>query len=200
MKMSLRVWCGVCAALVGTGAMAETAPGLPVTRLVVQARTGVPDLLCSPAPAKPATSAQADPDPQEPPDAQEVEAQLSVLPAEREAPPAGAAQGAWPQARPGQPLRVAIWGDSHLAAGFFTSELVRLLPEVNPAAAVLIAAVFGGIRRLPKTAMPFGPKAQPDDVARLPYGLCDSRRTSRLGPTRYGDDDGAGIMCRRLPL
>lgn len=128
MKVSLRVWCGVCAAFVWTGAMAQTAPGLPVTRLVVQARAGVPDLLCSPAPAKPATSAQADPDPQEPPDAQEVEAQLSVLPAEREAPPAGAAQGAWPQARPGQPLRVAIWGDSHLAAGFFTSELVRLLP------------------------------------------------------------------------
>lgn len=128
MKMPLLVWCGFCLALMGTDALAQAAPGLSVTRLAVQARAGVPDLQCSPAPARPVAPAPVDPDPQEPPDAQEVEAQLSVLQPEREAEPAGAARGAWPQARPGQPLRVAIWGDSHLAAGFFTSELVRLLP------------------------------------------------------------------------
>jgi len=128
MKMSLLLWGVVCAALVGAEAVAQTAPGLPLTRLAVQARAGVPDLQCNPTVVKPAVPAPTDPDPQEPPDAQEVEAQLGALPAEREALPAGGARGAWPQLRPGQPLRVAIWGDSHLAAGFFTSELVRLLP------------------------------------------------------------------------
>jgi len=36
-------------------------------------------------------------------------------------------QPALPHALMGQPLRVAIWGDSHLAAGFFTDELISLL-------------------------------------------------------------------------
>jgi hypothetical protein len=119
---------GWCAAALSSVAVAQTTQTLPVTRVAVQARTGVADLVCSPAPVKPAASAQVDPDPQEPPDAQDVESQLVALPPERETPTAGPVRGAWPQARPGQPLRVAIWGDSHLAAGFFTSELVRLLP------------------------------------------------------------------------
>jgi lysophospholipase L1-like esterase len=128
MKMLRRLCLGVFAVIGAGGAAAQTAQGLPVTRLAVQARAGVSDLLCSPAPVKPSAPKVVDPDPQEPPDAQDVESLLGTLLPERETPPAGAVRGAWPQARPGQPLRVAIWGDSHLAAGFFTSELVRLLP------------------------------------------------------------------------
>jgi len=123
--MSLRRCLGVCALIWATSA---TAQGLPLQRLAVQARPGVPDLVCSPGVAKRATPAVVDTDPQEPPDVQEVEVQLGTLVPERAAVPAGQAHAAWPQVRPGQPLRVAIWGDSHLAAGFFTSELVRLLP------------------------------------------------------------------------
>lgn len=125
---SLLLCFGVCAAAMGTGAVAQIAQTLPVTRLVVQARAGVAEVLCSPAPVKPAAPQVTDPDPQEPPDAQDVESQLGAWMAEPEALSAGPVRGAWPQARAGQPLRVAVWGDSHLAAGFFTSELVRLLP------------------------------------------------------------------------
>lgn len=123
----LRGWV-VCALVCATGALAQ---GLPVVRLAVQARPGVPDLSCGPAVAQPARPVPADPDPQEPPDVQEVESQLGLLTPERSQPLGQSEspfQQAWPQARAGQPLRVAIWGDSHLAAGFFTSELLRLLP------------------------------------------------------------------------
>ena len=35
--------------------------------------------------------------------------------------------GRWLVPLAGQPLRVALWGDSHLAAGFFSQELARVL-------------------------------------------------------------------------
>lgn len=127
-------WAGFgCAVLAATGALAQnpiSAPSLAVTRLAVQARPDVPDLLCTPLVAKPSAPRAVDRDPHEPPDVQDVDAQLGGggMPEREAASAAQLTQAAWPQARPGQPLRVAIWGDSHLAAGFFTSELVRLLP------------------------------------------------------------------------
>ena len=123
--MTLLRCCVVCVWAWASCAMAQ---GLPMLRVAVQSRAGVPDLVCAPGLAKPAAPAAVDPDPQEPPDVQEVEAQLGEWRPERGAAPSGPSQAAWPQARVGQPLRVAVWGDSHLAAGFFTSELVRLLP------------------------------------------------------------------------
>jgi len=42
MKMSLLLWGVVCAALVGAEAVAQTAPGLPLTRLAVQALSVLP--------------------------------------------------------------------------------------------------------------------------------------------------------------
>ena len=103
-----------------------TAPALTTVR--VQTQANVPDLQC--ALAKPRVDKTVDPDPPQVPDEDEVKRQLaawkhpepvaSVVGAER---PDG---GKWWPSRAGEPLRVGIWGDSHLAAGFFTAELVRL--------------------------------------------------------------------------
>jgi len=63
------------------------------------------------------------------PDDEEVQAALKAAGATMRLPtaelPAGA--GLLSRARPGEPYRVAIWGDSHLAAGFFTQELAKIL-------------------------------------------------------------------------
>jgi lysophospholipase L1-like esterase len=57
--------------------------------------------------------------------------------------------GLLPHASINQPLRVAIWGDSHLAAGFFTDELVKLLHlQTSQQRSVFLAATIGrpGVR------------------------------------------------------
>ena len=113
--MTLLRCCVVCVWAWASCAMAQ---GLPMLRVAVQSRAGVPDLVCAPGLAKPAAPAAVDPDPQEPPDVQEVEAQLGEWRPERGAAPSGPSQAAWPQARVGQPLRVAVWVTAISRRGF----------------------------------------------------------------------------------
>ena len=104
-------------------------PGLTpaVTTVRVSARAGVPDLQCASVP-RTAASAAVDQDPREIPDEEEVQGALQAAGAASL--PSAAAPlrtGGLGRARPGEPYRVAIWGDSHLAAGFFTQELAKIL-------------------------------------------------------------------------
>lgn len=124
------------------------AQALPVhtTVLEVQALASAPELVCAPRPAPPRPAPRpSDAAEPEVPDAAWVQAQVQALalaqdnardlvpdethkPSAAERPQAPATfPGRWLAPQPGQPLRVALWGDSHLAAGFFSQELARLL-------------------------------------------------------------------------
>jgi lysophospholipase L1-like esterase len=138
------------ACLVGTTQAGEGAPVTARVRLLERGEGA--DLVCpqaGPAPRPPAqpSSAQPRPTPTPPqareiPDADETRELLRQLarPEIRQA--AGLLESSPPRPLPpgslfapppgGQPLRVAIWGDSHLAAGFFTEEIVRQL-QLSPA-------------------------------------------------------------------
>lgn len=110
-------------------AMAQTlSPSGPtITTVRVQTQRNVPDVQCAPSQAKPTGNKVLDPDPPEVPDEEEVQRQLAAwqhpLVAQRAADEVGAQ---WWPVRAGEPLRIGIWGDSHLAAGFFTGEWARL--------------------------------------------------------------------------
>jgi lysophospholipase L1-like esterase len=119
------VWVFVC---FGVAAHAQNL-ALQTTTLRVQANEGAPDLQCQVKrpPARPQRPAEADtPDV---PDEEDVKSQLQAFLASPEGRSSRSSQtadrGIWPSLR-GQPLRVGIWGDSHLAAAFFTQELQRL--------------------------------------------------------------------------
>lgn len=135
----------------GAGAADAAAPALAVTVLPVQAASGgpaaVPELVCTPRPGPPPPAAP--PAPTEVPDADEVAAALAEAPA-----PAGAGHGPrLPLPPAGQPLRIGVWGDSHMAAGFFTEELARLLGAREPAVRWVPAGVgHGGVRGLVRKA------------------------------------------------
>lgn len=145
--MALVLW---VAWAVHQGAAAQPAVG-PVAPLTaasrVELRNGpLEELVCPSRPVRPARPASPpDPDPLQMPDEDALGELLKAAPWEkpRQEGPAQALQ------RSGARFRVAIWGDSHIAAGFFTEELVRLLglgPEqARPA---LLPAAFGrpGIR------------------------------------------------------
>lgn len=103
----------------------------PVTRVPVQALSDAPDLQCGLPPPKPRPPRPAEPDPVEWPDQAEVDRQVQAfLKAKAHLPELVASGG--PDAAPlglragASVLRVGIWSDSHLAAGFFTQELQRL--------------------------------------------------------------------------
>jgi len=109
---------------------AQSGPA-PLTRVQVQVQSNVPDLQCNLPPRAPRPERPADPDPVEWPDQEEVDKQL---PAFREAASqvsdavpgqVSAALPLWSRSDPSV-LRIGIWSDSHLAAGFFTQELQRL--------------------------------------------------------------------------
>ncbi len=116
-----------CLCVAMGSASAQALQTLQVTRVAVQARAEVPELSCAaPLPARKAP-AQPEQESPVPPDAQEVQAQVMqegtmALPLAVEPP-----GGRWLSPRAGLPLRVALWGDSHLAAGFFSAELGRQL-------------------------------------------------------------------------
>jgi hypothetical protein len=102
-----------------------------LTSLRVQTSPHAPDLQCTPARPKPRADKPVDADPPEVPDDEAVQSQVRDF--RPNADVAVSLPGAsrptarlWRSAQPAQALRVGIWGDSHLAAGFFTSELVRL--------------------------------------------------------------------------
>jgi lysophospholipase L1-like esterase len=119
------VWVA-CATVV----QAQTGPA-PITLVQVQALSGAPDLQCGLPPAVKRPPAAPDPDPVEWPDQAAVDQQVKAfLKPEARGTEPGSLEGAaaaslWSRASPSI-LRVGIWSDSHLAAGFFTQELQRL--------------------------------------------------------------------------
>lgn len=105
---------------------------LQATRLQVQTQAEVPDLQCT-APKPPARlSRRGDPDPAEVPDDDQVSSQVQAfLKSSSNTPLAQIPGRSWSMsegipAMNGQILRVGIWGDSHMAAAFWTQELLRL--------------------------------------------------------------------------
>lgn len=161
-----RAYGSALAALAGVFAL-ETTAATPVETLVVDVPTvithvsataaNVADLVCpkaatrAVAPREPAVEPQ---DAEEMPDSSEVASALGDLGPEVRAPsPArsGAPDVRLGQAKPGQPYRVGIFGDSHFAAAFFSDELIRLLriPATQVRPAFLTAAMGRPGVRLP---------------------------------------------------
>ncbi len=110
--------------------LAQSQPAT-LTRLQVQVQSDVPDLHCGLPSPSPKPQRPVDSDPVEWPDQTVVDQQVQAfLKTEARltdpvASPSTTAASLWP--RTGAPvLRVGIWSDSHLAAGFFTQELQRL--------------------------------------------------------------------------
>jgi lysophospholipase L1-like esterase len=94
---------------------------LAVRQLQVQPRADVADLVCQKSFRLARPTAPANPDPMEIP----TDDLFEAMPPEDRMPPQGS-----PSERPRLGyggFRMAIWGDSHLAAGFFTDELVKIL-------------------------------------------------------------------------
>ena len=112
--------------------LALQAQAMTVITLDVAAQAGVSDLVCRPkplpSPAPPTAPATDDPLVQ--PDLEEVEAaRLEVATDEPEGlrPPDGQGADFFRRAiDERQGLRIALWGDSHMAAAFFSQELITL--------------------------------------------------------------------------
>lgn len=143
-RLSVSLW-GLAVALPA----AAQFPAVSVVR--VQAHPAVPDLQCAALPKAATSAASVDTDPREVPDDADVQAALSALgaAASPEAQQIQKNQGVLGQALLGEPYRVAIWGDSHLAAGFFTQELVKILKlSADQVRTSLIPATMGrsGVR------------------------------------------------------
>jgi hypothetical protein len=157
MKLNLALIRSACVALAAAALWsavwaAQPSSASALTVLRVLANPGVPDLQCAVAPRAAASSAPVEMDPREIPDDEDVQAALKA--ARAEPAPATADQrsvGLLGQALPGEPYRVAVWGDSHLAAGFFTQELVKILKlEADQVRSSLIPANMNrpGVRLL----------------------------------------------------
>lgn len=127
MKSKLLTWLGLWLGAWLCMPWSAGAQSLPTVRVAVQARAQVPDLVCAAAPERRRTPAPANADVPVPPDEAEVLAQLQQAQAPDALPMPERPTGRWLLARETGPLRVGIWGDSHLAAGFFTAELGRQL-------------------------------------------------------------------------
>lgn len=122
----------VCLVLAWCSTLGQAQSGsAPVTRMQVQTQSDAPDLQCGLPPPKPRPPRPADPDPVEWPTQAEVDQQVQAYlkaaphrsePAPNEGP---VAAPLWPRVGASL-LRIGIWSDSHLAAGFFTQELQRL--------------------------------------------------------------------------
>jgi lysophospholipase L1-like esterase len=117
-----------CMLLLGAGGMLQAQHSGPLlTTVQVQAQPGAPDLSCGPSKRPKRPQSSVTPEPIEWPDEAEVSRQVQayVGASVRSSSADLAAGSLWPPV--GQALwRVGIWGDSHLAAGFFTQELQRL--------------------------------------------------------------------------
>ncbi len=149
-SLTLAVLTGWLSLMGGVNAAAAAPPAL--TTLRVLAHPAVPELQCASLPKGAAPAAAMVQDPREIPDDDEVQAALQQA-GEARMPAAAGRQtaGSLGRARPGEPYRVAIWGDSHLAAGFFTQELVKILnlPPAQVRAAFLPASMNRPGVRLP---------------------------------------------------
>ncbi len=110
----------------------------------------LPDLQCQPRPVPPrAPAPQAALEPTEIPDAQEVDTALVGAEPTPAAPAAGSLSLRLPLPVNGAPYRIAIWGDSHMAAAFFSDELARILaPALGPVSHRFVSAGVGhgGVR------------------------------------------------------
>ena len=139
-----------CVALVtalsfGAALAIQPAPaqGPVPTVLRVMTQPAVPDLQCAAIPRAAASTAPVDMDPREIPDDEDVQAALNAARhvVAAQSIPDQRSVGLLGQALPGEPYRVAVWGDSHLAAGFFTQELVKILKlEADQVRTALIPA------------------------------------------------------------
>lgn len=102
-----------------------------MTHVQVQALSNAPDLQCGMPPRASRPARPTDPDPVEWPDQAEVDKQIPAFKAAAsrmpDAVPADVpVELPWWSRANASVLRMGIWGDSHLAAGFFTQELQRL--------------------------------------------------------------------------
>lgn len=118
-----------------------------VTQLPVRAGSDLQPLACEKTPPVVRPPAAPNPDPMEIPTDDLLQAVLppaatAVLPV----PPAASPAPALPS---GEGFRIAIWGDSHLAANFFTEELAKLLRvpgDARPNALIPANMARAGVR------------------------------------------------------
>ena len=159
--------------------VAQTLPSVRAdvqqTILPVQARRDAPDLQCSQRAAPPRGKAPREMDPQEVPDEVDVQTQLKqfhdVLSNGPLAEGRAQKRPLW-QAQSGQPLRVGIWGDSHLAAAFWSQEWARLsqLPPEAVSSRFLPASMNRPGVRLPLRKSCVGPGWQYEPAHAVPAG------------------------------
>ncbi|HAT31233.1 MAG TPA: hypothetical protein DCW29_10395 [Janthinobacterium sp.] len=120
-----------------------------VTQLSVHARANVPDLVCEKRPPVVRRAAPPNTDPMEIPSDDLLVDTTPTAPANDElARPASAPPRLGSLSSP-EGFRIAVWGDSHLAANFFTEELAKQLKvSADAAPNVLIPATMGkaGVR------------------------------------------------------
>lgn len=130
-------------ALLAPGAAAQAGEAIATQRVSLTAGSAVTDFQCKPR-SRRAAPRPPEPDPLEPPGEEDVAALLQAQG------PAGAPATGLSLLPPvGERLRVAVWGDSHMAAAFFTEELVRLAGlDLALARPSLLPATFGraGVR------------------------------------------------------
>lgn len=137
---------------IGAVALPLQAGNLGLQTLVVKALGDAPDLVCAvaPTPQKKPEKPTA-PNTSEPlvvPDAQEVSEARAAAPATA-AVPSGSLGAFWKPVGATQTFRVAFWGDSHFAAGFFTQELINqlgLTPEQTQSAFIPATMNRPGVR------------------------------------------------------
>jgi len=129
--------------------LAAAQPGSPAIRqLLVQARPEVQALECEKAAPIARRPAAQNPDPLEVPTLETVQRLSPNADVTMSSGPV-VAHPSVPARRPGPgPYRIGIWGDSHLAANFFTEELLRQLKAPDSVTSTIIAANMGraGVR------------------------------------------------------
>lgn len=125
----------LCSGLIAIGFSKANAQTLNVRVLPVHARSGVPDWVCEVKRGKsPSGKAAATDDPLVIPDQEVLEIEKEELLEQfiasnktKEHADGGFKQPLFQPQALDQPFRLAIWGDSHMAAAFFSTELVRVL-------------------------------------------------------------------------
>lgn len=137
------VVCCAGAGLAPAFAHAAEPAAVPVSRVELQGGGAIEDIVCKSRAKRPAPRAP-EADPLEMPGEEEIDALLRAQPA------GGHAEPRLGVLRPvGERLRMAVWGDSHMAAAFFTDELVRIAGlDMALARPALLPANFGraGVR------------------------------------------------------
>lgn len=146
MRRSLSLMLFAAAAL---PSLAPAQPGSPAIRqLLVQARPDPAPMECEKTAPVARRAAAPNPDPLEVPTVETVRSMSPNADVTMSSGPV-VAQPSVPARRPGPgPYRIGIWGDSHLAANFFTEELLRQLKAPEGVTNTIIPATMGraGVR------------------------------------------------------